>query len=178
MPHAHKIGANLAYSLPNTPVEKVNCASVERNGKQTRWWQASGSSWGAGLLCWRVPQTRWPVAMDRLWTLAITAGAGAIAAVAGVFLVDRFRSLLKKKPKMKLFNNHLLLSTRCTWLIKGKQYLLLHRHGVERRLLLCRSIYVRRCTLRKPRVVSYATLVNQGVKPLLGRLRRSIANIA
>lgn len=56
--------------------------------------------------------------MDRLWTLAITAGAGAIAAVAGVFLVDRFRSLLKKKPKMKLFNNHLLLSTRCTWLIK------------------------------------------------------------
>ena len=54
-------------------------------------------------------------------TVAIGASAGALATVAGYYMANKIKELFGRKPKMKLFNNELLLSTRCTWFISGKQ---------------------------------------------------------
>ena len=52
--------------------------------------------------------------------VAVGASAGALATVAGYYMVGKIKQLFARKPKMKLFNNQLLLSTRCTWFISGK----------------------------------------------------------
>ena len=52
--------------------------------------------------------------------IAIGASAGALATVAGYYMAGKIKELFGRKPKMKLFNNQLLLSTRCTWFISGE----------------------------------------------------------
>ncbi len=53
-------------------------------------------------------------------TVALGASAGALAIVAGYYMAGKIKKLFSRKPKMKLFNNQLLLSTRCTWFISGE----------------------------------------------------------
>ena len=54
--------------------------------------------------------------------IAASAGAGAIATVAGIYLVDKMRNAFATRPKMKLFHKHPFLSARCTWFISGECY--------------------------------------------------------
>ena len=57
---------------------------------------------------------------DRSLTgLVVTAGAGALAAAAGMYLFKKIKKH-RSKPKVKISQrDHLSLSTRCTWLISG-----------------------------------------------------------
>lgn len=54
--------------------------------------------------------------------MAATAGAGAVATVAGLYIYNKVKKLVTNKAKMKLYHKKLYLSTRCTWLISGKQH--------------------------------------------------------
>jgi len=48
----------------------------------------------------------------------VSAGLGALAAVAGVYIAKKVKSYVATKPRrMRLFHNNLLMSTRCAWLI-------------------------------------------------------------
>ena len=51
--------------------------------------------------------------------IAASAGAGALATVAGYYLIDKVRNAFATRPKMKLFHKHPFLSARCTWFISG-----------------------------------------------------------
>ena len=55
--------------------------------------------------------------------LALAASAGAIATMTGVYFSKIVKKRSMRKKKMKLHNNHLFLSTRCTWLIAGTIFL-------------------------------------------------------
>ena len=52
-------------------------------------------------------------------SIAMAAGAGALATLTGMYISKKIRQKTTKKNRMKLHNNHLFLSTRCTWLIAG-----------------------------------------------------------
>ena len=60
------------------------------------------------------------MAEKSLVSFAVTAGAGAIVTAAGFYLAGKIKKMMKKKPKMRMFTSHLLMSTRCTWLINGR----------------------------------------------------------
>ena len=51
----------------------------------------------------------------------VSVGVGAVATMAGLFVARKMKKYLSHKPKMRLFHGHLSLSTRCAWLISGKQ---------------------------------------------------------
>lgn len=56
----------------------------------------------------------------KLGSVVVTAGAGALATMVGLFVVRKMRKYFRKKTEMQMSNRHLRLSTRCTWLISGK----------------------------------------------------------
>ena len=50
----------------------------------------------------------------------LSAGAGAIVAMAGVYIARKVKGYVTpRKPRMRLFHNNLFMSTRCAWLIAG-----------------------------------------------------------
>lgn len=52
--------------------------------------------------------------------LLLSAGAGALIALAGICLVKKVEKYFKAKPKkVRLIQNDLLLSTRCAWFLSG-----------------------------------------------------------
>lgn len=49
----------------------------------------------------------------------LAAGAGAIVALAGIYVAKKAGRYFRAKQKMRLIQNSLLLSTRCAWFISG-----------------------------------------------------------
>jgi hypothetical protein len=66
------------------------------------------------------------MATHGIGNIFVSAGLGAIATVAGLYVAKKMKNYLSRKPKMKLFHKHLSLSTRCAWLISGNNLFINH----------------------------------------------------
>ena len=57
---------------------------------------------------------------DRFGAILASAGAGAIATIAGIFVARKVKRIFSSPPEMKMGDKRLKLSTRCSWLISGE----------------------------------------------------------